>query len=192
MIQDIHYNHPLFVNPGKLIDKNLVNIQNTGAEIAKPKAVSTTQLRMLCGCALWEGPAFAWRKPWAAQAKHKAQLKIKPIVVIKAALSNKPTDIQAIPLQQGFSCVPSLGSRSGPLRNPPLQASQSKKPPHRNRPADTNKGKKLGPMPAYPASEEIPEAPNASPKASAMIPVLRIISWFFFMLKKLTTCQTSA
>ena len=192
VIQNIHYNHPVCVNPGKLIDKNLVNIQNTGAAIVRPSKVSTTQLRMWCGGAAWAGLALAWRKPWAAQAKHRAQLKIKPITVIRAALSNKPADIQTIPLQQGCSCLASLGSESGTLRNPPLKASQNKKPPHRSRPADTSIGKKLGPMPAYPASEEIPKAPHASPRASAMIPELRISSWFFGMLKKLTTCQTSA
>lgn len=172
--------------------RNLVNIQNTGAAMTKPKTRSTHQLCLLWGGAAWEALADACRNPWAAKAKHRAQLKTNPIVVIKAALNNKPADIQTIPRQQGCSCLASLGSGAGALRKPLPQASQNSTPPHTNKPADTNIGKKLGPIPAYPASEEIPKAPHASPRASAMIPELRMSSWFFGMLKKLTTCLTSA
>ena len=74
--------------------RNFVNIQYTGAAIKSATTVSISQL-LAPVCAL----ACALRKPRAAHTKHRAQLKIKPMRVINAALSNMPADIQAKPAQ---------------------------------------------------------------------------------------------
>ena len=71
-----------------------MNIQYTGAAISRPVMASVTQVL--------DAPlrlALRVAQPRDASTKHKAQLKMKPIVVINAALSNKPADIQTKPGQ---------------------------------------------------------------------------------------------
>ena len=78
------------MRPGKFMARNLVNIQYTGAAIAMPISaflISETGLKSAVPSAL--------RKPCTANTKHNVQLKIKPMVVIVAALSKMPADTHA-------------------------------------------------------------------------------------------------
>ena len=99
--------------------RNLVNIQNTGAAISRPMPRSISQLRRLCAA-----PDCAWRSPCAAQAKHRVQLKTKPMLVISAALSNKAPDIQAKPRQQGAPVGGGAGNFFGSSAQAAAQAAQ--------------------------------------------------------------------
>ena len=125
------------MRPGKLIAKNLVNIQYTGAAIAMPMNAFLSSVP-----GLKSAVPSAVRKPCTASTKHNVQLNIKPMVVMSAALTSKPADTHAKPYQQGVT-----PSASPIARKPPVRDSHTMKAPHTIKAIDTSQGRKLGPTP---------------------------------------------
>ena len=82
-------------------------------------------------------------KPRTASTKHNAQLRMKPIVVINAAVARMPTDTQTKPGQWPLS--PPEGCSM--TRKPPLAASQTRNTPHASSARPTTQGRKFGPTP---------------------------------------------
>ena len=129
--------HPVAVRPGKLMAKNLVNIQYTGEAIAMPIKAFLSSVP-----GLKSAVPSAVRKPCTASTKHSVQLNIKPMVVMRAALTSKPADTHAKPDQQG-----KMPSASPIARKPPVRASHTMKAPQQISAIDTSQGKKFGPTP---------------------------------------------
>jgi hypothetical protein len=83
---------------GKLMDKNNVKSQNTGAAIKKP----STQSLSVCVRLPAASPCDT-RRPRTANTKHNAQLKTKPAALIRAALAKTPAETHAKACQSACS-----------------------------------------------------------------------------------------